>query len=499
MSDKTAGDALSKDGKAPDTIPLSRLFALVAGPLIAVVLLCLPPPAALSEPAWHLVAIVLWMVIWWLSEAIALPVTALLPIPLFPLLGISSVSQTTSNYAHELIYLFLGGFMLAAAMQRSNLHRRIALKVISLVGTRPTSIVAGFMLATAMLSMWISNTATTIMMLSVAASVIALHDEQAENCAQSRNFSIALLLGIAYSASIGGLGTLIGTPPNALLASVLKTSHGIEISFLTWMLFAIPVVLFLLPVTWYLLVKVLYPSAGSTDLGGGTLTLEFDQLGPMRRDEKLVLVLFVLAASGWIFGKEISNLTGLVINDTSVAITIGILAFSVPYSLRRPRFLLEWSDTRELPWGLLLIFGGGLAIASAFGTTGLATAIGGSITGFGAFGIWPFVLLVSATMVFLTEITSNTASAATFLPIVGAIAVGLGYDPRLLMVPVTLAASMAFMMPVATPPNAIVFSHPDLHIRDMVYAGTWLNFIAIGACFAAVYFLSGPVFGIATP
>ena len=476
---------------------MSHLAALCLGPLVALLIVSLPPPSGLGVTAWHVVAVTAWMVIWWLSEAIPLPATALIPIPMMPFLGIADIKTVAANYAHPLIFLFLGGFMLAAAMQRSGLHKRIALNIISIVGTSPQRIIAGFMLATAFLSMWISNTATTIMMYAVGLSVIQLVTAKAGDRDDSARFGIALMLGIAYSASIGGVGTLIGTPPNALLASVLENSYQIEVDFATWMMFGIPVVLVMLPIAWVLLTHVLHPVASlDTSSTDTIIDAELASLGPVQREERFVMVVFACAVVGWIFGKQIGSLTGLPITDTSIALIAALTLYAVPVSLRKLRFLLDWESAKDLPWGILLIFGGGIAIASAFNTTGLAEAIGTSMRSLDASSIWVFVLLACTLIVFLTEVTSNTASAATFLPILGAIAVGLGYDPRLLMVPVALGASMAFMMPVATPPNAIVFSYEGLRISDMVRAGIWLNMIAILVCFAAVYFLSGIVFGI---
>ena len=435
-------DRMSEDLNGQDAdrtqVHARRLVFLVLGLVLAAVMLSFDPPAGLSREAWRVAAVTTWMVIWWLGEAIPIPATALLPIPLFPALGVSTIDSTTANYANPLIFLFLGGFILAAAMQRSGLHRRIALNIIQVVGSSPTTVIAGFMLATAFLSMWISNTATTIMMYSVGLSVIELQRERSTDDVQIRNFSVALMLGIAYAASIGGIGTLIGTPPNALMASVLQSTYNIEIDFLTWMMFAVPVVFVLLPVAWVLLTKVLYPSNfGDTKPMVSGVDREVKALGPMRRDEKFVLAIFLFAATGWIFGKPISAATGIELSDTAVAISTALLLFSVPYAVRSPKFLIDWDDAKELPWGLLLIFGGGLAIASAFNSSGLAGAIGQSITGMSSFGIWTFVFVATVMIVFLTEITSNTASAATFLPIFGAIAVGLGYDPRLLMIPIT--------------------------------------------------------------
>lgn len=489
---------MTEDG--PKAITSVRLLALALGPLVCAIIALLPPPSGLEPAAWYVVALTSWMVIWWLTEAIPLAATALIPIPLMPLLGIAESKSVAANYAHPLIFLFLGGFMMAAAMQKSGLHKRVALNVVAWAGVSAPRIIGGFMLATAFLSMWISNTATTIMMFAVGISVIQIVAAQVNDKSQVRNFGVALMLGIAYSASIGGVGTLIGTPPNALLASVLQSTYSIEIDFVTWMMFGVPFVIVMLPLTWVLLTRVLFAVKDlDTSVVGARLGADLAALGPLRRDEAMVMAVFVFAALGWIFGKPLSDWTKLPITDTTVALIAALLLYALPSSLRDGKFLLCWNSAKELPWGVLLIFGGGLAIASAFDETGLAAAIGSGMKGLQGLNVWVFVLVSCALIVVLTEVTSNTASAATFLPIMGAIAIGLGQDPRLLMIPVAVGASMAFMMPVATPPNAIVFSYEELKISDMVRAGIWLNIVAVAVCFGAVYFLSGPVFGVAVP
>ncbi|MDX1485005.1 MAG: DASS family sodium-coupled anion symporter [Alphaproteobacteria bacterium] len=499
--ERVVGAEPSRSGEGegpPITEPLTRkrLIALIAGPALALLVLLLPAPEAMNPEAWRLVALAIWMVIWWLGEAVPIPATALLPIPMMPLLGIAEMAPVASSYAHPLIFLFLGGFLLAAAMQRWRLHRRIALKIVSVVGTSPGGIIAGFMLATAFLSMWISNTATTIMMFAVGLSVIAFVGRKARDPAMVRNFGVALMLGIAYAASIGGVGTLIGTPPNALLASFLQSNYNIQIDFFTWMLLGVPVVIVMLPAAWILLTKVVFP-VRALGIGDAEAVIhsELAGLGAMSKGEKAVAVVFVLAALGWILRQQLAGFSGLPINDTTVALIAALALFAWPLSRERGQFAVDWEAARHIPWGVLLLFGGGLALAGAFKTTELAAWIGAGVSGFDV-GTWVLVFLVTAAIVYLTEITSNTASTATFLPILGAVAVGLGLDPRLLAIPVALGASMAFMMPVATPPNAIVFSYEELRLADMVRAGFWLNIIAIVVCFGAIYLLAPLVFGL---
>ena len=492
MTDK---DELTVTATPDKTLSFIRSIGLVLGPLLAIGILFLPAPEAMPSAAWRMVALTAWMVVWWLTEAVALPATAMLPLVLMPLLGIQEMKQTTANYAHPLIFLFLGGFLLAAAMQRVGLHRRVALHIVKAVGTTPSRIVLGFMLATAFLSMWISNTATTIMMFAVGLSVIDLISERTEDRQMVKNFGVALMLAIAYSASIGGVGTLIGSPPNALLASFLQSTYNVEISFANWMLLGIPVVLIMLPITWLLLTRVLFPAKDiAIDDPKGVVEQQLSALGQMSRGERLVGLVFLCAAASWIFRKPLVNLTGLPINDSIIAMTAALLLFAIPLSRRRGEFALDWNVARDLPWGILLLFGGGLALAGGFSATGLAEWIGNSVTDLKVSTVI-LVLVISIAIVYLTEITSNTASTATFLPILGAVAVGLSLDPVILTVPVALAASMAFMMPVATPPNAIVFAYEDMKLGDMVRAGMVLNFIAIAVGFGLFWLIGPMVFG----
>ena len=493
--EKTMSD---QDAQGDDAAPLSafHLGALVAGPLVSLLLLLLPPPPGMPAEAWRLVALAAWMIVWWLSEAVPIPATALLPLVLMPLYAVQEIDAVAPAYADPLIFLFLGGFMLAAAMQKSGLHRRIALGIVARVGTGPDRIILGFMLATAFLSMWVSNTATAIMMYAVGLSVVDFVERETKDAALVRRFGVALMLGIAYSASIGGVGTLIGTPPNAFLASFLSDSYDIEVGFFTWMLFGVPIVAVMLPAAWLLLTRVLFP-ARTIEIGdaSGVVARELEALGTMSPAEKVVAVVFAGAALGWIFRVPLADATGLPIDDTTIALIAAILLFALPVSRAGGSFALDWAAAVRIPWGVLLLFGGGLALAGAFKTTGLAQWIGEAVAGFDVSTL-VLILLVTAAIVYLTEITSNTASTATFLPILGAIAVGLGLDPRLLVIPVAVGASMAFMMPVATPPNAIVFAYAPLTIADMIRAGFWLNIIAIGVVFAAMYLLAGPVFGL---
>ena len=489
------------------TTPRARAaqVGLFAGPLLAGVLFAVLP-ASYETAAGELVpfadagrataALALWMAVWWLTEAIDISATALLPLAVLPLTGATSMRAAAAPYAHELIFLFMGGFLLALAMERWGLHKRIALHALRAVGDRPASIVAACMGVTALLSMWVSNTATAVMMLPVACSVIDLVEDQTGD--HSRHFGLAVLLGIAYSASIGGIATPIGTPPNLFLLSYLKESHGIEVSFVRWMGVALPLTLVFLPITWWLLTHRLHPVGSRPIEGSRALVREaLASLGSLTRPERIVFVTFLLACGLWVFRPLLGDVTvfGLQpfahLSDPAIAMGAALLLFVAPaggpHDAEAPRFVLDWSTARELPWGILILFGGGLSLAAALRTNGVAELIGAQVAGLDTVPGPLLVLTVVAGIVFLTELTSNTATAATLVPLLAALAPGIGLDPLLLAVPAALAASCAFMLPVATPPNAIVFGSGRLTIADMSRAGLWLNLIGIVLITALAY------------
>lgn len=470
----------------------TRDFGLVVGLLVFVVILLSPAPEGLSDAAWKTAAVTLLMGIWWISEAIPISATALLPIVLFPVLGITSISESTSPYANPLIFLFMGGFILAIAMQKWQLHKRVAIGIVSLVGVNPSSIIIGFIIASAFLSMWVSNTATAIMMLPIAISILDLLNKKKGG--EKINFEIVLILSIAYACNIGGMGTLIGTPPNALLAAFLNENYGIEISFLQWMMVGVPSMLISLPIVYFILSKVVYPVKIETLPGGKEIIeAQVKELTKMSSQEKKVATVFVVAAFSWIFRPILVNiLPGL--SDAGIAIAASVALFLIPS--KKGGGLLVWSDTVKLPWGVLVLFGGGLSMAAAISSTGLATWIG---SGIGGLNTWPIVLIifiVVGLMVFLTEMTSNTASTAAFLPILASVAIGLGENPLLLAIPAVFGASCAFMLPVATPPNAIVYGSGKITIPEMSRAGLWLNLVFIVMLSIASLTLFSWIFGI---
>ncbi len=477
----------SKNGKR------AQRLALLAGPAVMLAVLLAPVPPGLEPPAWRLVGVTAWMVIWWIGQAAPLPATALLPIPLMSALDIAPTKAVTAQYGNPLLMLFLGGFLIAAAMQRHGLHRRIALSIVAAMGAAPRRILLGFMLATAALSMWISNTASTVMMFAVALPVIELVGARADDDRAARRFGVALMLSVAYSASIGGVGTLIGTPGNALLASVLSASYGIELAFGQWMMVGLPVAAVMLTICYLLLTRVLFHFGDLGAAGAETvIAAERRALGPMRAPERRVAGVFALAALGWMF-RGVLNLP---LDDAGIAIAAAIAVFVLPAGDGSGTRLLDWTHTRTVPWGILVLLGGGLALAEGFGRTGLAGWIGGGFSGLAEMPLWLLVLAVSGVTLMITEVTSNTAVTATFLPILGAVAVGMGLPVEWLMVPVALASSMAFMMPVATPPNAIVFGYEGLRMGDMIRAGVWLNLIATLLITGAMWLVARPVLGI---
>lgn len=440
------------------------------------VILLLSPPSGLSVKGWHTVALALLMASWWITEAMPISVTALLPILLIPILGIDTIKNAVSPYANPLIYLFLGGFMIAIAMERWNLHRRIALNIIKSVGTSPSSIIIGFIISSAFLSMWVSNTATSLMMLPIALSVLELVDRESKDT-EKYNFEIVLVLCIAYACNIGGMGTLIGTPPNALLAGFIDSNYGVELGFLQWMMVGIPIMIVSLPLMYLILTKVVYPINLKEIPGGEELiNKELAELGEITNPEKKVAVVFVATALLWISRPLITNIIPQ-LTDTGIAIAACVALFLIPVDDEENGFVLEWKDTKKLPWGVLILFGGGLSLASAISNTGLAKWIGSGVAGLNS---WPIILLVSLIIlliIFLTEITSNLATTAAFLPILASVALGLGENPLLLAVPTALAASCAFMLPVATPPNAIIYGTGKITIPEMSKAGLWLNML----------------------
>ncbi|WP_051786251.1 SLC13 family permease [Endozoicomonas numazuensis] len=474
---------MSKSSTSPEleagANPYIWLLGLTAGVSLFVLTLLLPAPESMPVAAWQCAGLALMMAVFWSLEILPIPITALMPLLVAPLVGLVSLDKAASAYAHPVIYLFMGGFMLGLAMERWNLHRRIALLTMLASGTGERRQVIGFMLATAFISMWVSNTATAIMMLPIGMSVIAMMKEERGS---HGNFPSALLLAIAYGASIGGFGTLIGTPPNALLAAFLSEQYGIEIGFAQWMMIGLPATVLMLLVTgWWLSLGGYKLRPGESESVRQSLKEQLTSMGSLSRAEKWVAVIFTSTALCWVFRPWLSSfMPGIQLTDTAIALTGGLLMFIIPVRWgEKLDFLLNWKDIRRLPWDVLLLFGGGLSLAAIIRKTGLAEWIAGNFQVLDGLPTIAAIALVVAVIIFLTEITSNTATTAAFLPPLGALAVSLGLDPEVLAIPAAIAASCAFMLPVATPPNAIVFGSGLLSIRQMVRSGLILNLAGI--------------------
>ncbi|GAB3655588.1 SLC13 family permease [Echinicola sediminis] len=468
---------------------LSKQLPALLGPLVFLGFMWAEPPEGMSEGAFQVAAVTLWMAIWWISEAVPIAVTALLPIILFPLTGAVDISATTEAYGHKYIFLYMGGFILAIAIERWDLHKRIALIIISLIGANVNSIILGFMLATAFLSMWISNTATSVMMLPIGTAIVTQFAKRTS--AEDNNgdgVGKALMLAIAYSASIGGFATLIGTPPNLVLAGIIEELYGIKLSFFDWMKFGFPLSMVLLFVCWKYLTHYAFDFK-KVEFPGGRLEINrmLKDLGKISFEEKWVLIVFAGTATAWIFRSFIQKIIPG-IDDTVIALTAAIILFVLP-NKDRSRRLINWEEAVKLPWGIILLFGGGMALAKGFGTTGLAEWIADQMGQLNGLSMLLMILILVAMVNFLTEITSNLATTAMLLPVLAPMALSFDTHPFMLMVPVTIAASCAFMLPVATPPNAVVFGSGYLHIPDMIKTGLWMNLFSILLVALSSYFL----------
>lgn len=483
-----------------------KLIYLIAGPVGALIVYLLLPDqfasgagelASLDHPAKATLAMLVWMAVWWLTEAVDIRVTALLPIALFPIFGVSSIRDATAPYASHIIFLLLGGFLIATAIQRWGLDKRIALGILSRVGDSPARIVGGFMLATAFLSAFISNTATTAMMLPIGLSVISLvlfTGDSGEDAHRGHAFATCIMLGIAHAASIGGISTIIGTIPNSFVVSFVRDAidapYQQDISFLEWSMIGVPVVLVLLPLCWWLLAKVVY-KVDEVQLSGSSASLRKERLalGAMDHEEKAVLGVFALTVVLWLarsplqhaelslFGNTFIPLAGL--TDSGIAIFGAVLLFMIPARNHPGQLILQWEDLKNLPWGVLLLLGGGLSLAAAVKTNGVTEFIGAQALALSFLPGFLILLAVISAVVFLTELTSNTATTVTLVPILAAIAPSLGIHPYALVIPASIAASCAFMLPIATPPNAIVFGSGHVSSQQMRKTGIRLNFICL--------------------
>ncbi|WOO42495.1 DASS family sodium-coupled anion symporter [Rubellicoccus peritrichatus] len=487
------------------TIGNRQRIGLWAGPLVFLVVLLLPAPEGMGPEAKRMAAIAALMAIWWISESVPIPATSLLPIVLFPLLGIMPTGEATTPYASHLIFLFMGGFIIALAMQRWNLHRRIALCIIYCVGFSPGRLVFGFMLATAVLSAFVSNTATAVMMMPIGLAVMLQTKTELEQASAKDHTSaldalgVNLMLGIAYAASIGGVATLIGTPPNTVLASYLSSVYNYEIGFAHWLLVGMPLVIIFLPLSWWWLTRIANPMPGLSLPGGKqVIEKEIKEMGSMSPGERWTAVVFGLTALGWISRPYLADffIEPKMIKDATIAMLGALVLFVIPVNLKKHDFVMNWEWASKLPWGVLVLFGGGLSLATGFQKSGLVKWIVDQIEFLSGMPIIALIFGITIMVIFLTELTSNTATASMLMPVLGGIAIGLEESPLLLLAPAALSASFAFMLPVATPPNAIVFGSGCVTIPQMVRSGLGLNIIGIILVTLAAYFILIPAFGI---
>ncbi len=491
----------------PDGGPTRKSIGVVLGPLTFLAIF-VTTPFGLDAGPTAVLASTAWVVVWWVTEAVPIPVTSLLPIVLFPVTGVMSAARTTAPYADPIVFLLLGGFLLALAIERWNLHHRLSLLIISTVGTSGKGLVLGFMVATAFLSMWISNTATAMMMVPIGAAVIVeltaiggrrsppldredildpnepfevdgqlLHDlEDGPFDLPNTSFGLALMLAIAYGASVGGAATLIGSPPNAVLAGVAESNLGIEIGFLEWMLVGVPLAITFLLITWALLVVLLRPTIDREPGRADVIDEQLRELGAMTTGERRVLLVFGLVASAWVLRPFVLQPVVPMLSDTVIAIIGGVLVFLIPVDGER---LLDWEYTSRVPWGVLLLLGAGFSIARGFQESGLDSVVATAIADLGVTELGVMILLVATVVIFLTNVTSNTATASLFMPITLSIGLAIGMTPLTLMATAAFAASFAFMLPVATAPNAIVFGSGYMTIPEMVKIGFALTLPAI--------------------
>ncbi|MFZ5425493.1 MAG: SLC13 family permease [Thermodesulfobacteriota bacterium] len=477
----------------------AKRIGLFLGPALFILFCILPVPQGLSPQAMYCAATTALMATWWITEAIPIPATSLLPIVMFPFFKIMPSAKATLPYANHLIYLFMGGFFIAVTMERWNLHYRIAMRTIKIVGTSPSRIILGFMVAAAFLSMWVSNTATTVMMMPIGLAIIKACAEITGDKDLTKNaFAISLMLALAYAASIGGLGTVIGTPPNTIMVAQVDKLYGQTISFGSWMLVGVPLAATFLLCTWFIMTKVLYPIKGDILLGKGEqlVNAELAKLGPVTGPEKKIIAIFAVVAVTWIVMGLVKMPLFKGVSDATVAIAGALALFACPADFKKGVFLLDWKTAVKIPWDVILLFGGGLCLADGFQATGLTKFIAGQLTGLQGMPLIVIIACIVALNIFLTEVTSNTAVATLMIPVMGAIAVGMGVHPYGPIIAACIACSYAFMLPVATPPNAVVFGSGAVTIKQMAKTGFWLNIMGIIQITLVVMYLMPAVWGI---
>lgn len=464
-----------------------KKLGLLAGPLLFVLILLFFKPESLSQKGIATLAAAVWIGTWWITEAIPIAVTALLPLVLFPILGIMDIKHASNALANPMIFLFLGGFIIAAAIEKTNLHKRIALTIISRLGTQWNKVILGFMIATAFLSMWISNTATAVMMLPIGIAVITQINVTED---LKKSMGQSLMFAIAYGCSIGGIATIIGTPTNVIFVGIIEEQYNTTISFTQWLSIGLPFTIIMLIIAWLYLTKSAFPSS-QLEIPGGQKTIkkELHSLGKITYEEKSVLVLFVAVALSWISSSFLLKKIIPGINDTVIAIIGAICLFIIPSKNNKKIGIINWETAQKIPWGILLLFGGGLALAEGFKISGLANWLGNQMNLFDQLPLFVLILILVTIVNFLTEITSNVATAAMLMPVLAALAISIDTHPYLLMIAATIAASCAFMLPVATPPNAVIFGSGLINIPKMAKVGLWMNLCSILLISIIVYFL----------
>ena len=457
---------------------MGKILLLILGPLICLAIVLLPIDI-ISPEADPVIGVACWMILWWITEVVSISVTALIPLTFFPLLSIMSIKEVAPYYGHPIVFLFFGGFIMALALEKVNLHKRIALNIINFTGTHPDRVILGFLISTAFLSMWISNTATTVVMLPIAYSVIKLMSSDADGfTGEDKKFALSIMLGIAYSANVGGIATIIGTPPNIVLAGFMESEYNYSISFVRWMMVGVPFAIMMIGFIYVILTKFMYKTnVDSFEGPTNFIKKELNNLGSVTIQEKYVMTIFVVAISLWIFKNSINDIfPNLNLSDTTISM---LAAFSCFCIVHKGALLFDWKDTKNLPWGIIILFGGGLSLANGLSQAGIIDLIGDLVSGNRAFSILLVSCLLIAVMLFMTELMSNVALVAIFAPMVAGVATGLDTSILQILMPVAMASSCAFMLPMATPPNAIVFASGHIKVKDMARTGIFLNLISI--------------------
>ena len=482
-------------------------IGLILGPILFFLILFINTPEGMTIEAQKMAAIAAIMVVWWICESIPIPITSLLPLVLMPILGLTSTAEAAVPYASDIIFLYMGGFLIALSMQRWNLHKRVAMNIIRVIGFSPGRLILGFMIATAAISAFVSNTATAVMMMPIGLAII-VHvieegkkeglDKEIDFSPGKFNFGMNLMLGIAYSCSVGGVATIIGTPPNAILVGFLKQTYGYEITYAKWLTVGVPTALILVPLIWYVLIKINPFKLKKIPGGRKIIDNELKQLGKMTVGEKWTFFVFMFTACCWIFIAFIKKVFPYpsYISDATIAMFGGLLLFLIPIDLKKGNFVLNWEWAKKIPWGILILFGGGLSLAEGFRVTKLAEWIGQQIQLLQYMPVLFLIIGVLILTVLLTETTSNTATAAMLMPILAAVAISIGQNPLLLVIPAVIIDSCAFMLPVATPPNAVVFGTGYITIPQMARNGIWCDIFCIIVVVILTYILIIPSFGI---